>query len=166
MKQFNWSKWSSISEIVSSLAILLTLFYLATQTKQNTEAVNANALQALFGGTQEELQFLAANPHLEQLRYKTNPSDEEAVQMTLALIMTMRSKEHQWLQYKNGIINKETLDTLFSPIARILSSPNGRKFWDTLGQVEFEPEFTNHVNQMLEGRLVYETSEFPQIYSD
>ncbi len=72
------------------------------QTKQNTDAINANAVQVLFGMTQQELAFLVANPKVEQLRYKTNLSDEEAVQLSLNLIATIRSREHEWLQYRNG----------------------------------------------------------------
>jgi hypothetical protein len=34
MKSVDWAKWSSIAEIVSSAAILLTLVYLAIQTQQ------------------------------------------------------------------------------------------------------------------------------------
>ncbi|MEJ2089323.1 MAG: hypothetical protein P8Y69_12805 [Gammaproteobacteria bacterium] len=39
----NWTKWSAISEIVSSVAILVTLVYLAIQVQQATVAVNAEA---------------------------------------------------------------------------------------------------------------------------
>ena len=38
MKHVDWTKWSAVAEIVSSIAILVTLGYLAIQTSQNTQA--------------------------------------------------------------------------------------------------------------------------------
>lgn len=121
-------------------------------------------MQTLFSMTQQELEFLIANPNVEQLRYKIELSDEEAVQLSLSLISAMRSREHEWLQYRNGIIDRGILDTLHSPIRSILSSVNGRKFWQTIGQVEFDGEFTAYVNQMLEGEPIDKKSKFIEIY--
>ena len=39
----NWTKWSSIAEIVSSIAILMTLIYLTLEIRQNTDAIQADA---------------------------------------------------------------------------------------------------------------------------
>jgi hypothetical protein len=41
MSAASWAKWSSISEILSSLAVVVTLVFLGVQTHQNTEAINA-----------------------------------------------------------------------------------------------------------------------------
>jgi len=78
----------------------------------------------------------------------------------------MRSREHEWLQYKNGIIKRITLETLHSPIRSILSTINGRKFWETIGQVEFDSEFTIYVNRLLESEPIAESSRFLKIYED
>lgn len=47
MNNLNWSKWASIAEILSSIVILVTLFYLAIQTQQNTNAINSQSRQSL-----------------------------------------------------------------------------------------------------------------------
>ncbi len=65
---------------------------------------------------------------------------------------------------ENGIIDRGILDTLHSPIRSILSSVNGRKFWQTIGQVEFDGEFTAYVNQMLEGEPIDKKSKYIEIY--
>lgn len=77
---------------------------MAARTKQNTDAKNANTNQAVLCMTQQELQFYAASPNILLLRHKKNLSEEEAVQLSLSLINTKRSREHEWLQYKNKII--------------------------------------------------------------
>jgi len=38
MRNVDWSKYSAISQIVGSIAIVLTLIYLSIQTQQNTAA--------------------------------------------------------------------------------------------------------------------------------
>jgi len=65
---------------------------------------------------------------------------------------------------KWGIVDRGTLDTLHKPIRPILSLPNGRKFWETIGQVEFDKGFTIYVNQILENEPISEISRFTQIY--
>ncbi|MBL4729219.1 MAG: hypothetical protein JKY40_07850 [Gammaproteobacteria bacterium] len=47
-----------------------------------------------------------------------------------------------------------------------MSSPNGRKFWESIGQVEFNTEFTVYVNQLLENEPIDETSRFISLFDD
>ncbi len=44
--------WAFIAEIVSSVAILVTLLYLASQTKQNTDAIESQLIQSLVDSIQ------------------------------------------------------------------------------------------------------------------
>ena len=44
----NWSKWSAIAEIISSVAILVTLIYLSIQTHQNLVATQTNTRQTMI----------------------------------------------------------------------------------------------------------------------
>jgi hypothetical protein len=57
----NWTKLSAIAEIMSSVAILLTLVYLALQnqqiafqTRQNTQALEASSRQGALDSAAEE----------------------------------------------------------------------------------------------------------------
>ena len=76
MNKIDWSRWSAISEIVSSAAILLTLVYLAlqtqqlaiqnqqlvTQTEQNTAAIEASSRQAYLNSDLQVLDGILAYP--------------------------------------------------------------------------------------------------------
>ena len=42
----NWEAAGAIGEIISALAVFLTLIYLALQIRQNTKAVRASAIDA------------------------------------------------------------------------------------------------------------------------
>ena len=159
-------KTAAIAEIVSSIAIVVTLAYLAIQTQQNTRAINAGALQALFGSGQQELEFLASNPDIEMLYWKESLSAEESVRLSLSLIYTLRGKEHTWIQFNNGVIDRISLDSLNSPIPSILSSRRARMFWESTGQDEFEPGFVAYVNNMLENVLPQDRSRLLMFEDD
>ncbi len=60
----NWTKWSAISEIGSSIAILVTLGYLAVQTQQSTIAINAESRTALWELQIGALDHLIQNPSI------------------------------------------------------------------------------------------------------
>ena len=50
MSKVDWTKWSAIAEILSALAIVVTLLYLADQTKQLRAQTEQNNLIALSEG--------------------------------------------------------------------------------------------------------------------
>lgn len=61
----NLTKLSAVTEIVSSIAIVITLIYLTVQTQQNTEALHANSRQATIAADIEFLTTLMDNPEIE-----------------------------------------------------------------------------------------------------
>ena len=62
MKSLDWTKWSAIAEIFSSVAILVTLIYLAIQTQQNTAAI-------LGSPSTLEFRLLFSVPEAERSRW-------------------------------------------------------------------------------------------------
>ncbi len=77
MHESNWSKWSSIAEIVSSIAIVITLFYLAVQTQQNNGLMATqnryNYLQVANGSAD----LVANSEQLSSLLSVVNNSERE-----------------------------------------------------------------------------------------
>ena len=47
-KKMDWVKWSAISEILSSVSILVTLFFLTMQFGLNTKATHATTRTAIW----------------------------------------------------------------------------------------------------------------------
>ncbi len=56
----NWTKASAVAEILSSVAILITLLYLVIEIGQNTEALQATSRDASLEGDIQRL-FQAVN---------------------------------------------------------------------------------------------------------
>jgi hypothetical protein len=72
----NWTKWSSIAEITSSIAIVLTLIYLAIQTQQNQELLRAQANQMYMSQRVTTIEPLMGDSELATAFFKGQNNQE------------------------------------------------------------------------------------------
>ncbi|MDH3439947.1 MAG: hypothetical protein OEM63_04280 [Gammaproteobacteria bacterium] len=97
------SNLADITEIVTSIAILATLVYLAVEINQNTKALHGQTRQAVLDASQIEIFEFADNPDLAINIVKEGPlSEAESVQLHMTLVATMRLREFSWLQFRKG----------------------------------------------------------------
>jgi hypothetical protein len=163
MKEIDWSKWSSIAEILSAAAIFVTLAYLAVQTRylavqteQNTAAIQATVRQAMLNDDRELLFQQMAYPATYFVRVNDNDlTDEELVQLAQYLVATVRVRENQWLQYQNGVIDEQTWSTYREAIPIVFSTAYLRPWWRNRSEAgEFDAGFFDMVNALLDERPV------------
>lgn len=149
MSNINWSKWSAIAEIISSIAILVTLIYLSIQTTQNIEASLASTRQTMITTDLEVLRAAMDNPSIF-IKMSTNqeltPEDERRLQTWL--VMLVRTREYQWLQYKNGLLDKQSWEAYLSGLRGNLSYQLSRSWWNN-SAYNFDHEFVDEVNKFL-----------------
>ena len=154
-----WEILSTISEMLSAIAILATLIYLAIQTKQNVKAVQASTRQEILASDQQLLMFVASNPEIESIRYKRQLSGEEKVRLGFFLTTALRIRENNWLQYKNGVLDDATWDTYRRSIIALLGPASGRSWWRGYSPTGiFNAEFVAEVNETLEVTAVIQES--------
>ena len=164
MNALDWTKWSAVAEIASSIAILVTLVYLAIQTAQNTAAVQASTRQSMLAEDRALLELQIAYPDtaLLQVAEPGSLSDEQIVRIASWLTIFVRNKENQYLQFRNGVIDEGTWRAYSSVSAEVLSYEITRRWWESRSAVgEFDPSFTQYVNELLATRDVksYTVSE-------
>lgn len=150
MEEQKWAKLSAVSEIVSSVAVLVTLIYLAIQTQQTNEALIANSRQATMTADVEVIGALISNPGaFENLR---KPFSEltmaEQGQTANVLAGLLRVREFAWFQYKSGVLDEVTLRSYLAPLARWLQWEGAKPTWALFSQ-ELDPEFVAYVDAML-----------------
>ncbi len=68
------SNWSSIAEIVSGVAVIISLVFIILELNRNTEAVESATLQAAMDASNEFLLLIVENPELAQLVEKARTS--------------------------------------------------------------------------------------------
>jgi hypothetical protein len=149
MREVNWTKLSAIAEISSTAVIVVTLIYLVIQTQQNFAALQANSRQVSISSDLQILETsVASRGELELLKFKDELTNEEAATLEGWLIMLVRSRENQWLQYRDGLLDRETWEAYLPGLLGNSSTPNTRRWWSNITPT-FDPEFEAVINDRL-----------------
>jgi hypothetical protein len=149
----NWTKVSAIAEILSSVAVLATLVYLAIQTQQNTTAIQADVRQGLVASTQAILLYASSNPEIDEFYYKPELTDGEKRRLSTFLLTLATNFETYWLQYQNGSLDERTWRAQLGAIVGTFSAPRTRTWWKNAvaqGTAGLDPEFVAEIDKRLE----------------
>jgi hypothetical protein len=156
----NWTKASAVGEILSSIAILITLVYLGIEIQQSAEATRADTRQSMLASDQQFLQTIIDSPELHLLWYKPQLNDEEKVRLSYFLTTHFRMRESNWLQYRSGILDEDTWESYRQSIFAISSSPRTRRWWTefAVSRELFNADFQVLVTEMLKDAPIFTTS--------
>jgi hypothetical protein len=152
MNDLGWSRLSSIAELISSVAIVITLIYLSIQTHQNTQATLAASRDAVIESDMRIVDQMVADPTIEQSFTKPGRlTDLESMKLEAYLIGFARTREHQWIQYSNDLLDEQTWRSFMSGLVIILSYPRTRPWWDYARAAGyFDEGFMDHVDALLD----------------
>ena len=154
MKNMNLTKWASIAEIISSIAILITLVYLAIQTKQNTDAVTSQSRHSLFQSAQFEQTIWMQYPELSALIVDNSlpMTFHQKVQLDALMIMSFTRRQFAFRQFQAGQLDKSVWNTEVQVISLLLGTERTRSWWDTMGKTAYEKDFIVTVNSIIQGQ--------------
>jgi hypothetical protein len=146
MTTIRWEKWSAISQILGTAALVVTLVYLAVQTDQNTAAIQATVRQAMLSEDRESLYKLIEHPFLND---RCGLTDEQRIQMRAYLLAFLRMRENHWLQFQRGVLDEATWRSYQAALPGVvLSSEVGRAVWEQSESV-FDQTFVASVNKLM-----------------
>ena len=145
MKQPDWIKWSAVAEILSAIAIVVTLIYLSVQTQQNSSALLAVSRQATLQG--DMAMFAATMAYPEDLNYNNPELSPAEVRNLTMRIMAMRTREFAWLQYQSEILDESTWLSYMAPMRSMFDSETGRTVLNLYTGI---PEFKAYVIEWLD----------------
>jgi len=78
-------------------------------------------------------------------------SDDELVRLSASLLGLFRTRENQWLQYQNGVIDERTWRTYQTAIPAVLTTEFMRSWWRNRSlRGEFDEGFVVVVDKLLE----------------
>lgn len=149
MRSVDWSKWTAIAEIVSSVAIVVTLIYLTIQTQQNSEAILANSRNATVASDLSVIQSMIEYPEIELAMYKTSWTPEEMSRIENWLVALVRTREHQWFQYRDGLLDEQIWEAYLTGVTVNMSFPATRAWWDFVKYDYFDDEFVEALDVRL-----------------
>ena len=119
-------KTAALAEIVSSVAILITLAYLAIQTSQTNAALTASSRQASM--ETEVSIILAILDHPEAATELARRDENWPRRQALSALVRLR--EFSWYQYQNGVLDQTTWESYIAPTAVVFESPESRAVLD------------------------------------
>ena len=157
----NWTKASAVAEILSSVAILVTLVYLVVEIGQNTRALEASTRQASVDGDLQRLFQAVNSPEIWLNQMNPDMTDAEKISQSAYLWTMYRLRERDWRQYQAGALDEASWRTYQLGLIGTLAKPQARKWWDYFFSDTTGNEFVDYVNDLLEGIPI--TTENPDI---
>ncbi len=145
-------KIAPVAEIVSSVAVVVTLIYLTIQSQQTSSALVANSQSVTMLADMTLLSALISNPEHGANLYRpfNQLTTAEQEQLGNVLAAFIRTREFAWLQYRAGILDEVTLDSYMeTPVRWIREYEAFRYYWGPLS-AGVNPDFRTYVNTLLE----------------
>ena len=147
----NITKVAAWSEIVSSVAVLATLAYLAVQVQQNTAAIQSQSRQAMLATDLSTLALTTNDPGI--LLDRSSPdelSPARKMRLHSNLTSVLRTREYQWFEYQNGLLDEAAWRAFRTPISLVfLGTKRTRGWWNDMGREGFDPQFVNMVDGLI-----------------
>ena len=132
----NWDAISAVGEIVGAAAVFVSLIYLASQIRQNTNTLRADA------GTQAQMewskfnQMISQHPERDTLVRVFDPSekvenfDDKEWTVVLFLLRSFAQQvEAQYFQYRAKLLDPEVWEAYIGAFCGIIRFPVVAEWW-------------------------------------
>ncbi|MFC2950609.1 hypothetical protein ACFOOP_01625 [Marinicaulis aureus] len=119
----NWEAISTIADIVGIVIIVASLFYVARQVRQNTDAILTSSRQGLLEsdlGLFSDFMTFSVDPHL--VRDDVKLTLEEERRFVWLLVKAIRIREFAWHQYKSGNLDEKSWQSYMAPVPEMFST--------------------------------------------
>jgi len=74
---------------------------------------------------------------------------ENKVRLWSFLITFMRTREHQWMQYQNGVLDQATWAAYQQVVPFVLGTERTRTWWNSMGRQYCAPMFVETMDALL-----------------
>ena len=152
-------EYALIAEIISAIAIVLSLIFVGLQVKQgseqtaaNTEAIRSQVQQSLMKADQDLLLFSASHPRTLKVDSLTEDNEENAelrAQRGLMFVAMLRTREYYWRQYRQGLLDEDTCVSYVNAMCQnIVDSKFLTSLWAALSASSrnFPQDFIDELN--------------------
>jgi hypothetical protein len=141
----------ALGEFVAAIAVLITLVYLALQVRQGNVHARSQTRQRMVEQAERELYRVIEDPVILKCFLKEDPlTEEEKIKIVFWLLASLRQREYEWFQYRDGNIDREVWETYQRLLLTHLTTPRTREWWGKFLSTSMDPGFIAEVNQLLE----------------
>ena len=151
--------WAAIAEIVSAVAVVVTLIYLAIQIKHskesldaNTKAIRGQAISDITRNVHDQMHMLIQGHDIAAMfeRFVADETlgQQDAFLLDSVLTAVFVARQNEFFQWKQGLLDDEVFTSLHHVILALLGSPNGEHWWKNEGHRMFAPAFIDFVEEL------------------
>ena len=149
----NWEALGAIAELAGALGVIASLFYVASQIRRNSAALEASTNQAVTDATQQRLLAPAENPSLAAALANSRIdfgalTPTERVQLAFFSRAVFRGIQNAFFQHRQGLLSEAAWQDYQLIIRNNLRRPDVPLWWDTERDT-FEDEFAAYVDTLL-----------------
>jgi hypothetical protein len=146
---------SYLAQIVASVAVILSLIFVALQIKQNTSALQRNehnstmaqwtVIRMAIAGNRDIAELMSAGLHGERA---IDPADQLRLEQMLQEYAW--ASFHIWDRTQRGVFPKGTFEATAAPLlCDVLGTARGGTWWRTAKHIGFIPGFVSDVDAVL-----------------
>ena len=149
------SDLAALVSVVSGLAVLASLVYLAQQTRQNSQHTRALIQQGRVARSSDQILRFAmpelAPVYLKGLAGSTDMSELELFQFQGMFVAMLRSVEDTYFQFDLKLLDEQSLQNQLTSFRSTINARGGLALWTVLRDA-FDPQLVRRVDQLVEAR--------------
>src|SRR6476620_11430810 len=152
----NLNDLANIGQVIGAVAVVVSLFYVAHQIRQNTNAVRFATAQVVHEHFANWYQLVAADSELSKivatgLRDYGSLSEEERVRFIATFMSFLSYSQNAFLKWREKLLAPPLWMGWELVIMNLVCAPGGKAFWKDRGYM-FGEEFRRHVEDDLKER--------------
>jgi hypothetical protein len=151
MKNVDWNKMAAISEVIGTIAVVVSLVFVVHSVNQNTDALRNSNLNHVYDRLDSLNSDIAADPQLS-LMYANRVVGLTDIEASDAQFLTsMRRELAQWEQYyqwhRDGLLDGDDWTDWDDYYEVLFFTAFPREWWQSVRKYYID-EFASHVDQI------------------
>jgi len=148
----NWDAISAVAEILGAIGVIVSLLYLAVQTRKNTKEVARSNSRQTYADHATALRPLVESAELCDLFVRAQSSRDELnvserYRFDLAMGNWLQAVEQAFADYRDGNYPAESMNSHTNNVPAFLNTPGGTSFWNER-KVWFSEVFQQEVENL------------------
>jgi len=149
----NLNDLANLGQIIGAVAVVISLFYVASQIRQNTNAVRSATAQTVHEHFAKWYHLVAADDELSQivakgLRDYGSLSEKERVRFIAAFMSFLSYSQNAFLKWREGLLASPLWMGWQHVIMNLVGAPGGKAFWKDRAYM-FGDEFRRYIEDDL-----------------
>ena len=149
----NLNDLANLGQIIGAVAVVISLFYVASQIRQNTNAVRSATAQTVHEHFANWYHLIAADAELAQiaangLRDYASLSEQEKVRFVATFMSFLSYSQNAFLKWREGLLKPALWLGWEQVMMNLFGAPGGKALWKERSYL-FGEEFRRYIENDL-----------------